>query len=190
MTFKMSEEARTISVYNLRPDTAEFIGAGDAYIPPHTGLPAHCTEIAPPEIPAAHVAVFDSTKATWSLIEDHRGKTVFDTRSCMAVYISELGALPENTTTQAPNGEYLRWDGKAWVNDEEAEKNALLAKTTVKKNRLITEARLVMGEWHTALMLGTLSEANKTKLQTWLDYIEALKNVDISKPEWPGTPDQ
>ncbi|EBR2344128.1 phage tail protein, partial [Salmonella enterica] len=28
MTFKMSEQAQTIKVYNLRSDTNEFIGAG------------------------------------------------------------------------------------------------------------------------------------------------------------------
>ncbi len=39
MTFKMSEQAQTIKIFNLRSDTNEFIGAGDAYIPPHTGLP-------------------------------------------------------------------------------------------------------------------------------------------------------
>ncbi len=46
MTFKMSEQAQTIKIFNLRSDTNEFIGAGDAYIPPHTGLPANCTDIA------------------------------------------------------------------------------------------------------------------------------------------------
>lgn len=47
MTFKMSDNAQTIKIYNLRSDTNEFIGAGDTYIPPHTGLPAICTDIAP-----------------------------------------------------------------------------------------------------------------------------------------------
>ncbi len=40
--------------------TNEFIGEGDAYIPPHTGLPANSTDIAPPDIPAGFVAVFNS----------------------------------------------------------------------------------------------------------------------------------
>ncbi|EJJ5392865.1 phage tail protein, partial [Salmonella enterica] len=30
MTFKMSDKAQTIKIYNLRSDTNEFIGAGDA----------------------------------------------------------------------------------------------------------------------------------------------------------------
>lgn len=33
----MSDTPQTIKIYNLRSDTNEFIGAGDAYIPPHTG---------------------------------------------------------------------------------------------------------------------------------------------------------
>lgn len=47
MTFSLSEEAQTIKVFNLRADTHEFIGAGDAYIPQHMGLPANCTMTAP-----------------------------------------------------------------------------------------------------------------------------------------------
>lgn len=62
MAFKMSEQAQTIQVYNLRSDTNEFIGAGDAYIPPHTGLPANYTDIAPPDITGSHTAVFDTEK--------------------------------------------------------------------------------------------------------------------------------
>ena len=52
MAFRMSEQPRTIKIYNLLAGTNEFIGEGDAYIPPHTGLPANSTDIAPPDIPA------------------------------------------------------------------------------------------------------------------------------------------
>ncbi|EHO0010872.1 tail fiber assembly protein, partial [Escherichia coli] len=55
MAFRMSEQARTIKIYNLLAGTNEFIGEGDAYIPPHTGLPANSTDIAPPDIPAGFV---------------------------------------------------------------------------------------------------------------------------------------
>lgn len=190
MTFKMSDNAQTIKVFNLRADTSEFIGAGDAYIPPHTGLPANCTEIAPPAIPVDHVAIFDEAKQAWSLTEDHRGVTVYDTASGASTVIDVLGPLPENVVTTAPSGQYEKWNGEAWVKDEDAEKNALLAEATTQQNRLITEARQVIGEWQTALMLGSLSDANKAKLQTWLNYIEALKNVNLSEPEWPGKPAQ
>ncbi|EKG5786069.1 DUF4376 domain-containing protein [Salmonella enterica] len=117
MTFKMSEQAQTIKVYNLRSDTNEFIGAGDAYIPPHTGLPASCTDIAPPDIPASHTAVFDGEKQTWSLFEDHRGETVYDTTTGNPIYISEPGPLPENTTTQAPASPIDKFENGQWVAD-------------------------------------------------------------------------
>ncbi|SQI64786.1 Phage tail fiber [Salmonella enterica subsp. diarizonae] len=42
MTLKMSDTTQIIKIYNLRSDTNEFIGAGDAYISPRTGLPANC----------------------------------------------------------------------------------------------------------------------------------------------------
>lgn len=117
MTFKMSNEAQTIKVFNLRSDTNEFIGAGDAYIPPHTGLPANCTDIAPPDIPASHIAVFDAETETWSLHEDHRGETVYDTTTGNQVYISEPGPLPENTTTQAPASPVDKFENGQWVAD-------------------------------------------------------------------------
>ncbi|EJP5180506.1 DUF4376 domain-containing protein [Salmonella enterica] len=117
MTFKMSNEAQAIKVYNLRSDTNEFIGAGDAYIPPHTGLPAGCTDIAPPDIPASHIAVFDTETQTWGLFEDHRGATVYDTTTGNQVYISEPGPLPENTTTQAPASPIDKFENGQWVAD-------------------------------------------------------------------------
>ncbi|MEA7614602.1 tail fiber assembly protein, partial [Salmonella enterica subsp. enterica serovar Anatum] len=36
------------------------------------------------------------------------------------------GPLPENVTSVSPDGEYQKWDGKAWVKDEAAEKAAQL----------------------------------------------------------------
>ncbi|EBP0970469.1 DUF4376 domain-containing protein [Salmonella enterica] len=117
MTFKMSDEAQTIKIYNLRSGTNEFIGAGDAYIPPHTGLPANCTDIAPPDIPASHIAVFDAETETWSLHEDHRDETVYDTTTGNQVYISEAGPLPENTTTQAPASPVDKFENGKWVAD-------------------------------------------------------------------------
>ncbi|ECH9261467.1 DUF4376 domain-containing protein [Salmonella enterica subsp. enterica] len=117
MAFKMSNEPQTIKIFNLRSDTNEFIGAGDAYIPPHTGLPANCTDIAPPDIPASHIAVFDPENETWSLHEDHRGETVYDTTTGNQVYISEAGPLPENTTTQAPVSPVDKFENGKWVAD-------------------------------------------------------------------------
>ncbi|EMW77448.1 tail fiber assembly protein [Escherichia coli 2747800] len=105
MAFRMSEQPRTIKIYNLLAGTNEFIGEGDAYIPPHTGLPANSTDIAPPDIPAGFVAVFNSDEASWHLVEDHRGKTVYDVRQGTS-YLFLNSALPENVPGYRRKGSF------------------------------------------------------------------------------------
>ncbi|EAV4801258.1 tail fiber assembly protein, partial [Salmonella enterica] len=164
MTFKMSEQAQTITIYNLRSDTNEFIGTGDAYIPPHTGLPANCTDIVPPEIPASHIAVFDAETQTWSLKEDHRGETVYDTTTGNPVYISEPGPLPENVTSVSPDGEYQKWDGKAWVKDAAAEIAAQLRQAEETKKRLLQMASEKIAPLQDAVDLGIATDDEKAQL--------------------------
>lgn len=65
-------------------------------------MPANSTDIALPDIPAGFVVVFNSDEASWHLVEDHRGKTVYDVASGDALFISELGPLPENVTLVIP----------------------------------------------------------------------------------------
>lgn len=78
MTFKMTDSNRVITIYNLSSSTNEFIGQGDGFIPANTGLPAYSTDIAPPSAKAGFVAVFNFESEKWSLVEDHRGTTVYD----------------------------------------------------------------------------------------------------------------
>ncbi|ECM4408883.1 tail fiber assembly protein, partial [Salmonella enterica subsp. enterica serovar Give] len=170
MTFKMSEQAQTIKIFNLRSDTNEFIGAGDAYIPPHTGLPANCTDIAPPDIPASHIAIFDAETETWSLHEDHRGETVYDTTTGNQVYISAPGPLPENVTSVSPDGEYQKWDGKAWVNDEAAETAARLREAEGTKSRLLQMASEKIAPLQDAVDLGLATDDEKAQLDEWKKY--------------------
>ncbi|MBW0652348.1 tail fiber assembly protein, partial [Escherichia coli] len=163
--FRMSEQPRTIKIYNLLAGTNEFIGEGDAYIPPHTGLPANSTYIAPPDIPAGFVAVFNSDEASWHLVEDHRGKTVYDVASGDALFISELGSLPENVTWLSPEGEFQKWNGTAWVKDAEAEKLFRIREAEETKNSLMQAA--------------------------WKKYRVLLNRVDTSVApdiEWPAVP--
>ncbi|EAA5553381.1 tail fiber assembly protein [Salmonella enterica] len=185
MTFKMSEQAQTIKIFNLRSDTNEFIGAGDAYIPPHTGLPANCTDIAPPDIPSSYIAVFDSETQTWSLHEDHRGETVYDTTTGNQVYISELGPLPENVTSVSPDGEYQKWDGKAWVKDEAAEKAAQLRQAEETKSRLLQMASEKIAPLQDAVDLGLATDDEKAQLDEWKKYRVLVNRVDTLNPDWP-----
>ncbi|EAU0327566.1 tail fiber assembly protein [Salmonella enterica] len=190
MTFKMSEQAQTIKIFNLRSDTNEFIGAGDAYIPPHTGLPANCTDIAPPDIPASHIAIFDAETQTWSLHEDHRGETVYDTTTGNQVYISEPGPLPENVTSVSPGGEYQKWDGKAkvWVKDEAAEIAAQLREAEETKSRFLQMASEKIAPLQDAVDLGIATDDEKAQLDEWKKYRVLVNRVYTTNPDWPDVP--
>ncbi|EJX1437559.1 tail fiber assembly protein [Salmonella enterica] len=190
MTFKMSEQGRTIKIFNLRSDTNEFIGAGDAYIPPHTGLPANCTDIAPPDIPASHIAIFDVGTETWSLHEDHRGEAVYDTTTGNQVYISAPGPLPENVTSVSPGGEYQKWDSKTkvWVNDEAAEAAARLREAEGTKNRLLQIASEKIAPLQDAVDLDEATDKEKASLLAWRKYRVQVNRVDTLNPDWPEQP--
>ncbi|EEB2907447.1 tail fiber assembly protein [Salmonella enterica] len=188
MTFKMSSKAQTITIYNLRSDTNEFIGAGDAYIPPHTGLPANCTDIAPPDIPASHIAVFDAETEMWSLHEDHRGETVYDTTTGNQVYISSPGPLPENVTSVSPDGKYQKWNGKAWVKDEVAETAARLREAEGTKSRLLQTAAEKIAPLQDAVDLEIATDDEKVQLDEWKKYRVLVSRVDTTNPDWPDVP--
>ncbi|HBV7121377.1 TPA: tail fiber assembly protein [Escherichia coli] len=188
MAFRMSEQSRTVKIYNLLAGTNEFIGEGDAYIPPHTGLPANSTDIAPPEIPAGFVAVFNSENKSWNIVEDHRGKTVYDVASGDALFISELGPLPENVTWLSPAGEYQKWDGVSWVNDEEAEKLFRIREAEEKKARLIQEATDNIAILQDAVNLEIATNEENSQLDSWRKYRVLVSRIDTSTaPDivWP-----
>ncbi|EJQ6148775.1 tail fiber assembly protein [Escherichia albertii] len=188
MAFIMSAEAQTIHVFNYLDGTNEFIGEGDAYIPPNTGLPANSTDIAPPDVPTGFVAVFNSEDASWHLVEDHRGKRVYDVNSGSALFISELGPLPENVTWLSPDGEYQKWNGVSWVKDEEAEKLFRIREAEETKNSLMQVASEHIAPLQDAVDLGIATEEETSLLATWKKYRVLLNRVDILAPVWPIQP--
>lgn len=198
MMFKMSDEAQTIKIFNLSAETNEFIGAGDAWIPAHTGLPANCTDIEPPKEQAGKVAIYNHDKASWDLVDDYRGITVFNTVTGEPVYISELGTLPKDTTLLAPDGPYQKWNGKEWVKDDEAYKQGMLDKAETHRQELLTAANEAVADWRTELQLGVISDEDKTRLIEWMAYIRKVKSLKLSDVldqdsydavAWPELPD-
>lgn len=70
MAFKMSDEMQVVHVYNVTDDTSAFVDEADIQIPPHTGLPARCTTVAPPDvIPEGQMAIFDFELEEWTLVD-------------------------------------------------------------------------------------------------------------------------
>ena len=189
MAFKFSGKDRTIRIYNLRADTREFIGAGDAYIPANTGLPADCTSIAPPDVPEGKVAVFNGT--TWALVEDYRNQTLYSKETGERVYIAAPGALPADVTTIAPDGNYMRWGGESWEKDTEAERAAEVSFAEGEKKRLMQDATLTIETLQDAVDLGEASENEVSILTVWKKYRVYLSRVSPDAApdiEWPALP--
>lgn len=192
MAFKMTDADRVITIYNLSSSTNEFIGKGDGYIPANTGLPAYSTDIAPPLAPDGFVAVFNFESDKWSLIEDHRGKTVYDIHTGSATTINQLGSLPEDVVSVAPEGHFVKWDGKKWVHDTGAEKTAQITQAIQQKESLLTLATSNIGPLQDAVDLGIATEAEMALLLAWKKYrvlINRINPEDAPDINWPEVPD-
>lgn len=86
----------------------------NAIIPAGTDIPANSTLIEPPQRAGRRVPVFNEGAQTWSLVNDFRGRVVFDTATGQRVKIDALGELPPNTTEDEPE-EGAEWNGVRWV---------------------------------------------------------------------------
>ncbi|MED5639223.1 tail fiber assembly protein [Enterobacter hormaechei] len=190
MTFKFSDKDRTIRIYNLRADTREFIGAGDAYIPAGTGLPADCTDIAPPDIAPGMAAVFNGKK--WSLYEDHRNDTVYSKKNGQQIFITGLGELPSDVTTIAPEGDYMRWHDNKWIKDSDAERAAAVSHAIDEKKQRQKEATEIVSILQGAVDLDMATDRESALLSEWTKYRVLLNRIDTSlapEIEWPEVPD-
>ena len=189
MAFKMTDSNRVITIYNLSSSTNEFIGQGDGFIPANTGLPAYSTDIEPPLAKDGFVAVFDFESEKWSLVEDHRGKTVYDIHTGEAITVNQLGKLPDDVVSVAPEGHFVKWDGKKWVHDTEAEKMAQITQATEQKESLLALAASKIAPLQDAVDLDIATKAEVELLLAWKKCRVLLNRVDTSKPEWPPLPD-
>ncbi|EEV6177254.1 tail fiber assembly protein, partial [Escherichia coli] len=127
----------------------------------------------------------------WHLVEDHRGKTVYDVASGDALFISELGSLPENVTWLSPEGEFQKWNGTTWVKDAEAEKVFRIREAEETKNSLMQVASEHISPLQDAVDLNIATEEETSLLVAWKKYRVLLNRVDTSRApdiEWPASP--
>ncbi|EMT3688115.1 tail fiber assembly protein, partial [Salmonella enterica subsp. enterica serovar Bredeney] len=96
--------------------------------------------------------------------------------------------LPENVTSVSPDGEYQKWDGKAWVKDEAAEKIAQLRQAEETKRRLLQMASEKIAPLQDAVDLDEATDKEKASLLAWKKYRVQVNRVDTSIPTWPGMP--
>lgn len=191
MIFKMSDIDQTVTVYKLHPETNEFIGSDNAFIPAHTGLPANCTTIKPPLTKDGFVAIFNTEKQKWIAIKDHRGEIVFDTKDARRFVITAPGDYPAGTTTLEPENAWQKWNGSKWEDDAESMRVALTREAELEKIRLLKQAHTAIATLQDAVVLGMASQEETLLLTAWKKYRILLNRIQVEDaPEivWPEVP--
>lgn len=73
---------------------------------------------------------------------------------------------------------------------EEPAKEELVAATEADRQSRIDYATTRIIVWQTKLLMGRKLTSQETEqLNKWVDYIDALAEVDTSKPDWPEQPE-
>ncbi|ENP1107851.1 tail fiber assembly protein, partial [Salmonella enterica subsp. enterica serovar 1,4,[5],12:i:-] len=118
---------------------------------------------------------------------------IYSTETGESKEITALGDYPENTTTIAPLTPYDKWDGEKWVMDTEAQHSAAVEAAEAKRQSLIDAAMASISLIQLKLRAGRkLTQAETTRLNAVLDYIDAVEATDTSTaPDviWPELPE-
>lgn len=171
--------------------TGEHTGWSDEYIHPGVSMPGSSTGIDPGEAEDGYVYLF--TGSGWRLEEDHRGETVWSTANGSAVTVDYIGSVHDGYTSIAPSTSYDAWDGKKWVTDIEAQQADAVAEAELHRQQLISVAMQSISVIQLKLQaMRALSDAEKNKLNSTLDYIDAVTATDTATApdiNWPVPPE-
>ncbi len=188
----IATKAGEITVYNFDLITREYLAESVEFLAVGVGIPANSCTDAPVEGKDGFAVCRKASLDGWEYVADHRGDTVYDTQTGQTVEITSPGEYADNVTTIAPSTPYDRWNGSAWMTDEDAQKSGQVMEAQQKKAVLLAEAQSTISLWQTELQLGIISDDDKASLITWMKYIQALNAVDTSTApdtEWPVKPE-
>ncbi len=188
---RLATVAGEVVVHSYDNKTREYLCTSTEYLAVGVGLPAHSCTDAPGERRAGYAICRTADLTAWEYVPDHRGKTVYDVASGDALFISELGPLPENVTWLSPEGEYQKWNGTAWVKDAEAEKLFRIREAEETKNSLMQVASEHIAPLQDAVDLDIATEEEASLLAAWKTYRVLLNRVDTTVAadiEWPVAP--
>ncbi|EJW6141626.1 TPA: tail fiber assembly protein [Escherichia coli] len=184
--------AGAVIVYNFDGSTREYHSSSVEYVAVGVGLPAHSCIDAPGGSKDGFAICRTADFTSWEYVADHRGETVYCKETGKPVIISDLGDYPQDSTPEVPETPYDKWDGQKWVTDSVAKRKADIECAGELQQQLLSEVDDITSDWRVTLMLGDISESDKTKLSTWMAYKSEVKAVDISTaPDvtWPVKPE-
>ncbi|EFL9954784.1 TPA: tail fiber assembly protein [Escherichia coli] len=187
----IATKAGNITVYNYDGETREYISASTEYLAVGVGIPAYSCLDAPGTSKAGYTICRSVDLKSWEYVSDHRGEIIYSTETGESKEITAPGDYPENTTTIAPLTPYDKWDGEKWVTDINAQHVAEVEAAEQQKSVQLLFAKEKIILWQTELRLGIISDEDKEKLISWVNYIKAVQAVDTQKAHniiWPKKP--
>ncbi len=183
----LATEPGEIRCYYYDAVTSEYMGWSDEFINIGVSMPGCSTAIEPGAEAGGKVFIFSGSE--WVLKEDHRGETAYTTSNGKPVTIEYIGPLREGFTFEAPTTKFDKWDGNKWVTDTEAQHSAALDAAEAQRQSLINAAMASISLIQLKLQAGRkLTQAETTRLNAVLDYIDAVTATDTSTaPDviWP-----
>ncbi|HBD1528573.1 tail fiber assembly protein [Escherichia coli] len=184
-------EAGNIRCFYFDSVTGEYTGWSDEYIHIGVSMPGRSTDIDPGDEVAGEVAVFKN--GGWVREADHRGEVVYSTADGIASTVDYIGDIKDGFTTDAPSTPYDKWDGQKWVTDTEAQHSSAVEAAEAQRQSLIDAAMASISLIQLKLQAGRkLTQAETTRLNAVLDYIDAVEATDTSTaPDviWPELPE-
>lgn len=185
-----ASETHVATVYGFDPATGEYQQTYNVRILIGTGIPAFTTTTPPKDKKAGYASVFSSGK--WGYVEDLRGTTVYSTDDGSASTVNYLGKIAAGFVALAPSSRFDSWNGKKWVTDIAARQAYEVSLSDAQRTALLENADAVMRDWRDELALGVISESDRIRLVTWLDYKKQLKALDTTQSPplvWPDEPE-
>ncbi|AXE33994.1 tail fiber assembly protein [Chromobacterium phragmitis] len=186
----------TKTVYSYHPQTGEYLGVTIADRSPLDIeevwlLPAHSTELQPPETDKHEAAVFKG--ASWAIAVDWRAVKLWSVDTMQPVQ-ARLGDTPESLkATEQPPPPFGLWRAGRWVVDEVAQRAAVVALTgaEIAARRALADAAVV--PLQDATDLGIATSAETALLTAWRRYRVELSRVPAqqgypSDINWPQKP--
>ena len=190
----IATKAGNITVYNYDGETREYISTSNEYLAVGVGIPAYSCLDAPGTYKAGYAICRSMDLKSWEYVSDHRGEIVYSTETGESKEIKTPGDYPENATTIAPSTPYDKWDGEKWVTDTEAQHSAAVDAAEAQRQSLIDAAMASISLIQLKLQAGLkLTQAETTRLNAVLDYIDAVTATDTSTaPDviWPELPEE
>ena len=187
------KEVKTVYYFSVSDPSRPFIRTAtisNGYIPSNaTLIPI------PSNIPNGYSACWDKSNNEWKVMEDCRGKTIYNKQTTKSMISPYIG-LPDDYTLLKPSTSSDSWDyeNNCWVTNKEEYLKQQIAKRKEERDELVNTANQQITKAEDCI--NYLTKNNKSskeyldKLNEWVSYREILNTLifdreDFKFPEEP-----